>query len=128
MIKIDGIEVPSLGKFEAEWALAKLMQSPAMSMAHLTVIVATHFDEDTRTAAGYARVAFDRLNAALGLVWSFDDMNIGRIKPDGKSLTTRDIERPAGLYRAEWYQFASDVCRLLNGPSKLTGDELRSVV
>lgn len=49
--------------------------------------------------------------------WSFDDMHIGIETEDGRSLQTREIQKPQALNRAAWYAHASEVCKVLNRAS-----------
>lgn len=114
-IRIDGMDVPCCGKFEVEWALRQLLGQPWMSHAELSVKVAARFDEDIVTGRIYATAAHEKLSKALDLVWSFNEENIGRVQRNGSTLLTREIQRPGGLFHAEWYRFAGDVCRILNG-------------
>jgi hypothetical protein len=46
--------------------------------------------------------------------WSFDNLHIGLIKKDGRSLATREIKRPPGMVNGTWFQHAAEVCRVLN--------------
>lgn len=48
------------------------------------------------------------------MTWSFDDMSIGKKRPNGSALCSRIIPRPEGLGKQEWYRHASMVTRLLN--------------
>jgi len=45
-------------------------------------------------------------------IWSFDDRHIGKIA--GSALGTREIARPVGVNRSDWYGFAGQVVSLLN--------------
>lgn len=46
--------------------------------------------------------------------WSFDDLDIGLIRSDGKALVTREIRRPVGLSNSVWFEHAKHVCAALN--------------
>jgi len=49
--------------------------------------------------------------------WSFDDLDIGLIRSDGKALATREIRRPLGLVDSVWHEHAKQVCAVLNKDS-----------
>lgn len=46
------------------------------------------------------------------MTYSFDGYAIGVLK--GSSLLTREIRRPRGIDRNDWYDHAAQVCKLLN--------------
>lgn len=46
--------------------------------------------------------------------YSFDEIHIGKMKPNGNSLRTREIRRPDGLEQLSWYNLAASICKILN--------------
>jgi hypothetical protein len=45
--------------------------------------------------------------------YSFDNHHIGQTET-GRTLQTREVERPAGLTNSAWYIFAGQIIKLLN--------------
>ena len=58
MEAIDGMDVPALGKFEAEWALRKIMGDPLMAKGYLIDAIMTNFQECREEATKFANAAF----------------------------------------------------------------------
>lgn len=46
--------------------------------------------------------------------YTFDDLSIGLMEKDGRSLHTRLVRRPATLSMDSWYKFAGEIVNLLN--------------
>lgn len=63
-ITIDHMNVPSCGKFEVEWTLAKIMRDPDVSRIKLRKAVAEHFGETDDLADEFVRAA-DRAYSQL---------------------------------------------------------------
>lgn len=56
-----------------------------------------------------------RRNGAAVREYSFDDASIGQARPSNTSLETRELRRPPRLSDREWYAYAAETCKLLNG-------------
>jgi hypothetical protein len=56
------------------------------------------------------------------VLWSFNDNYIGKTDESKTVLFTCDIRRPTGFPRSQWYDFASQVCKLLNQEAKANGN------
>lgn len=48
------------------------------------------------------------------MIWSFDDLCIGKMQEGAPALSTREIARPLGLSNFEWYSHAKEICKHLN--------------
>lgn len=46
--------------------------------------------------------------------YSFDEYGIGLIRKGESVCCTREIKRPRGITRDEWYRHAAEVCAVLN--------------
>ena len=49
------------------------------------------------------------------LIWSFDDVHIGKKDVNTLSLLTRVVKRPPNMTHYDWYHHASNICGALNG-------------
>lgn len=57
---IDGVEVPSFGKYEVEWAYREMVRAPRMVLSVLTKKVSEHFDMSISAAIPFSEPAFAR--------------------------------------------------------------------